>query len=196
MDLHQAHHIVNEVFSMYEEFGDADYIGEPVSQVEHMCQAAELAKKAGYDDEVVLAAFFHDIGHLFEFISPVQSMDGVGVVDHEKIGAEFLRQRGFSEKICKLIESHVQAKRYLTYKYYDYYQKLSPASKITLNHQGGIMDENEAQEFEKDELYELYIKMREWDDQAKMVNAKVPGLDTYRLLTMGHLMKQQAIDIS
>src|SRR6476469_7963121 len=125
MDLHQAHHIVNEIFSMYEEFGDADYIGEPVSQVEHMCQAAELAKTAGYDDEVVLAAFFHDIGHLFEFISPVESMDGVGVMDHEKIGADFLRQRGFSEKICKLVSSHVQAKRYLTYKFNDYYQKLS-----------------------------------------------------------------------
>ena len=56
--------IVKEVFSLYEKHGDEDYIGEPVSQLEHMSQAALLAEEEGYDDEVILAAFFHDIGHL------------------------------------------------------------------------------------------------------------------------------------
>ena len=56
--------IVNEIFALYEKHGDEDYIGEPVSQLEHMSQAAALAEEEGYDDEVVLAAFFHDIGHL------------------------------------------------------------------------------------------------------------------------------------
>jgi len=55
---------LQEVFSLYEKFGDADYIGEPVSQIEHMSQAAQLAMKEGLDDEVILAAFFHDIGHI------------------------------------------------------------------------------------------------------------------------------------
>ena len=56
---------VKMVFDLYEKFGHADYIGEPVSQIEHMCQSAQLAQKEGYDDEVILAAFFHDLGHLF-----------------------------------------------------------------------------------------------------------------------------------
>ena len=39
-----AEQIVDEVFSLYELHGDEDYIGEPVSQLEHMSQAAALAK--------------------------------------------------------------------------------------------------------------------------------------------------------
>ena len=53
-----------EIFGLYEQHGTADYIGEPVSQIEHMSQAAQLAMAEGFDDEVVLAAFFHDIGHI------------------------------------------------------------------------------------------------------------------------------------
>ncbi|HZH65194.1 MAG TPA: HDIG domain-containing protein, partial [Flavisolibacter sp.] len=111
-----ATRIVDEVFSLYEKWGSEDYIGEPVSQLEHMTQAAQLAEEEGYDDEVILAAFFHDLGHLAEHLMPVEKMEGVGVMDHEKIAADYLREKGFSEKLCLLVQSHVQAKRYLTYK--------------------------------------------------------------------------------
>ena len=60
----QAKAIAEEIFGLYDRYGGEDYIGEPVSQVEHMSQAAALAQNEGHDDEVVLAAFFHDIGHL------------------------------------------------------------------------------------------------------------------------------------
>lgn len=188
MQRERAIAVADDIFMLYEKYGDADYIGEPVSQLEHMCQAAELAEEEGYDDEIILAAFFHDIGHLAEFIMPVEQMGGVGVVDHEKIGADFLRAKGFSEKICMLIHSHVEAKRYLTFKYPDYYQKLSPASKITLSHQGGVMNETEAIAFESDELHVLYIKLRQWDDKAKEVNKPIPDLSKYRTMAIEHLL--------
>ncbi len=114
MTREEAQAIVDEIFSLYENYGAADYIGEPVSQIEHMCQAAQLAEAEGYDEEVVLAAFFHDIGHLCEHVLPVPSMDGYGIVDHEGLGSRYLLEKGFSEKIAKLVESHVAAKRYLT----------------------------------------------------------------------------------
>src|ERR1700709_795753 len=119
-----AEAIVNHVFSLYERFGDEDYIGEPVSQLEHMAQAAALAKQEGYDDEVVLAAFFHDIGHLCADAGEAESMDGMGNVDHEKLGADYLLENGFSERLANLVQGHVIAKRYLTYKYPEYYSKL------------------------------------------------------------------------
>jgi len=50
MNADQARIVVNEIFSLYESYGAADYIGEPVSQIEHMCQAAQLAEAEGYDD--------------------------------------------------------------------------------------------------------------------------------------------------
>lgn len=63
-------------------------------------------------------------------------MGEFGVKRHEQLGADFLRSLGFSEKIAQLVENHVQAKRYLTFRYPDYYTKLSEASKQTLIYQG------------------------------------------------------------
>jgi len=190
MNVEQARSVVDEIFSLYENYGAADYIGEPVSQIEHMCQAAQLAEEEGYDEEVILAAFFHDIGHLCEHILPVQSMDGYGIVDHESLGGEFLREKGFSEKIARLVESHVAAKRYLTYRHPGYYNKLSEASKITLEKQGGRMNEMEAKQFEEDHLHLLFIKLREWDDKAKMERIPLPSLEIYKQMALQHLVMQ------
>ena len=186
----KAEAIVDEVFELYEQYGNADYIGEPVSQIEHMCQAAQLAEEEGYDDEVILAAFFHDIGHLCEHIMPVEHMDNYGIADHESLGSDFLREKGFSEKITRLVESHVAAKRYLTYKLPDYYNKLSDASKMTLEKQGGVMTETEAETFEADYLHILFIKIREWDDRAKIIHQPLPSLDKYKQMAISHLMQQ------
>jgi phosphonate degradation associated HDIG domain protein len=190
MKREEAQVIVEEIFSLYEKHGESDYIGEPVTQLEHMCQAAELAEEEGYDDEVVLAAFFHDIGHLCEFIMPVENMEGVGVLDHESIGQDYLESRGFSKRISKLVKSHVEAKRFLTFKYPDYYEKLSEASKKTLEHQGGRMNAEEAQLFESDPMYNDYIKMRTWDDLAKVVGKKLPSLEKYKEMAINHLINR------
>jgi 2-amino-1-hydroxyethylphosphonate dioxygenase (glycine-forming) len=190
MNQEQAVNICNEVFSLYENYGNADYIGEPVSQLEHMCQAAQLAEAGGYDEEVILAAFFHDIGHLCEHIIDTKPMDGYGVVNHEIIAGNYLREKGFSEKMARLVESHVQAKRYLTFKYPDYFSKLSDASKMTLAKQGGVMDELEADNFETDHLHLLYVKLREWDDKAKLEHQPLPSLDSYKEMAIRHLLMQ------
>jgi len=179
---------LNEIFLLYDEHGHDDYIGEKVSQIEHMTQAAQLAESEKYDDEVVLAAFFHDIGHLCEYIMTVKRMEDCGVVDHEELGADYLLAKGFSKKIAQLVKSHVQAKRYLAFKKPEYYNILSEASKKTLEFQGGIMTEAEALQFEKDPLHELYIKMRMWDDQAKIQNIAIPSLDKYKKMAFKHLM--------
>jgi phosphonate degradation associated HDIG domain protein len=190
MNADHARIVVDEIFSLYENYGAADYIGEPVSQIEHMCQAAQLAEAAGYDDEVVLAAFFHDIGHLCEHIYETKQMDGYGVMDHESLGSQYLREKGFSEKIARLVESHVPAKRYLTFKYPEYYNKLSEASKATLDKQGGRMDDAEAKQFEADNLYLLFIKIREWDDKAKIEKVPLPSLEIYKQMAFQHLVIQ------
>ena len=189
MKKEEAEIIVDEIFSLYENHGNADYIGEPVSQLEHMCQAAELAEEEGHDDEVVLAAFFHDIGHLCEFIMPVELMEGVGVLDHESIGQEYLVKKGFSERIAKLVRSHVEAKRFLTFRYPEYFEKLSDASKLTLQHQGGRMNAEEAEAFEADPMFDIYIKMRTWDDLAKITNKALPDLNRYKQMAISHLMQ-------
>lgn len=179
--------VVDEVFSLYEKFGDADYIGEPVSQLEHMSQAADLAEAEGYDDEVVLAAFFHDIGHLCANAEEAGSMDGMGNVDHERLGADYLLERGFSERVANLVQGHVIAKRYLTYKYPEYYNRLSDASKATLEFQGGVMTADEAAEFELNQDAELIIRLRYWDDMAKETHVAVNNIDHLKAMALAHL---------
>jgi len=180
--------IVEEVFALYTLHGDEDYIGEPVSQIEHMSQAAALAESEGYDDEVILAAFFHDLGHLCAS-NQTESMDGFGAVHHEKLGADYLRERGFSDRLSNLVQAHVVAKRYLTYKYPEYYEKLSPASKATLNFQGGVMSEAEANAFELNPDANLIIRMRYWDDEAKLEHIAVDNINHLKEIAIKHLKR-------
>jgi phosphonate degradation associated HDIG domain protein len=200
MTAEQAEKITDEIINLYEGYGGAEYSGEKVSQLEHMVQAAQLAEEQGYDEEVILAAFLHDIGHISEAASTEESMsasgqksasregmEGLGIKDHEELGAEFLRKKGFSKKIVRLVESHVEAKRYLTIKDPAYYSQLSEASKKTLEYQGGPMTREEAEAFEQYPLFSLIIQMRKWDEQAKIENKPLPDLQHYRQMMLHHL---------
>src|SRR3546814_12297345 len=66
-----------------------------------------------------------------------------------------------------LVAGHVTAKRYLTLKEPGYYDRLSEASKKTLEFQGGPMSEKEARDFESDPMMEACLKIRYWDDEGK-----------------------------
>lgn len=176
---------------MYERYGGEEYAGEKVTQLEHMAQAAELAEEQGYDEEVILAAFLHDIGHITESATSEEGRMGrFGIKDHEAIGAEYLLEKGFSKKICRLVASHVEAKRYLTVRDPSYYARLSDASKRTLEYQGGPMTEEEATAFEQYPLFELIIKMRTWDEEAKIEHKPLPNLEHYRQMMLRHLRER------
>jgi phosphonate degradation associated HDIG domain protein len=190
MTTEQAEKITNEIMDLYAGYGGAEYAGEKISQLEHMVQAAQLAEEQGYDEEVILAAFLHDIGHISEAAKGADGpneMDGFGIMDHEALGAEFLREKGFSKKIARLVESHVEAKRYLTVKDPTYFDQLSEASKKTLEYQGGPMTPEEADAFEQYPLFQLIIQMRKWDEQAKIEQKPLPDLDHYRHMIFRHL---------
>lgn len=169
--------VTAQVFELYAKFGANDYIGEPVSQLEHMSQATQLAMQEGFDDEVVLAAFLHDVGHLCTSRNSENDMNGFGIKSHEKIGADYLRGLGFPERIAALVESHVEAKRYLCFVQPEYMAKLSEASQETLKLQGGVMTAAEAEHFERNPLHKLMVKMRLWDDLAKETHQGLVDFD-------------------
>jgi len=188
MQAEQIESTVDNIFELYAMHGAEEYAGEKVSQLEHMCQAAMMAMQEGYDDEVILAAFLHDVGHLLPQVHG--TMGDYGMIDHEKMGADYLHKLGFSDRLCRLIAAHVNAKRYLTWKDRVYYDQLSEASKKTLEYQGGSMQETEAKQFESDPLFDLYIKMRRWDEAAKVEHQQVPDLSLFRIKAIEHLRKQ------
>lgn len=161
------------ISQLFAQGGHDAYFGEPVTQLEHALQTAKLAEDADADRDTVLAAFLHDIGHLLPAESGAGYMDGYGTVDHERLGADFLRKRGFSEKMAQLIENHVDAKRYLVARNPEYLARLSEASLQTLGFQGGPMTPDEATRFEQHPYFKEILQLRYWDEQAK-----IPGLPT------------------
>ncbi|HEY4966290.1 MAG TPA: HDIG domain-containing metalloprotein [Puia sp.] len=186
----EAARIAEEIIHLYTIHGHEEYSGEKVSQLEHMVQAAQLARSQGFDDEVVLAAFLHDIGHIAEKLSESNAMGAYGIKDHETLGAEFLSERGFSDRLIRLVASHVVAKRYLTRREDGYYDKLSEASKKTLEYQGGPLTDAEADTMEKDPLFKEIIQMRRWDEEAKLEHQPIPSLEIFKKLIFLHLVSQ------
>ena len=176
----------DQLFMLMRQQAEADYIGEPVSQLEHALQCAQLAAQEGASEHLILAALLHDIGHICDPRADV--MAGVGVRNHEHIGADYLRSLGLAEPIAELVSQHVNAKRYLVYKYPAYREKLSAASKQTLVHQGGAMSADEAERFEQHPLFASILKLRAWDEAAKQPDADVPPLSAWRaMLQRGRL---------
>ena len=173
---------VQDIFDIYDTYGNSDYIGEPVSSIEHALQAAYLAKLANQPDTIIAGALLHDLGHLIGLSAPekYERMGDCGFFAHEGIGAFFLEQRGFPPETCALVRNHVNAKRYLTWKDPSYFNKLSDASKITLGYQGGPMNDEEAKIFENDPFSSVILLMRTWDEAAKIPKRDVPNLDSYR----------------
>jgi 2-amino-1-hydroxyethylphosphonate dioxygenase (glycine-forming) len=190
MKKQEAERISNEIIQLYTLYGGEEYSGEKVSQLEHMVQAAQLAKAEGYNDEVILAAFLHDIGHIAEKLTDENSMDSYGIRYHEAIGASYLTDNGFSFRVSRLVASHVAAKRYLTLREPGYYDKLSEASKRTLEFQGGPMSEEEADLLEEDSLFREIVQMRRWDEAAKLEHQPMPSLEFFKELIFQHLLEQ------
>ena len=100
---------IKSIFDLYRTYGNRDYIGESVSQLEHAFQCAYNASLDYPDNKnVILGAFLHDVGHLLaieyeerqlDVNLPANfkniSMDECGLKDHENIGADFLKGIGF-----------------------------------------------------------------------------------------------------
>ena len=164
---------------------EQDYIGEPVSQLQHALQCAAAATHARAPTAAVLAALFHDVGHLRGAGRP--DMDGLGVVDHEVIGAHLLLETGCSAEVAHLVESHVAAKRYLCFRDAAYRSRLSAASERTLAFQGGPMNTAEARRFSALPNLRWILALRSWDEQAKDPGANPPGLESYRASLEAHI---------
>lgn len=157
--------MVQKIVDLFNEKGHSLYGGEAVTQMEHALQAATYARKNNASDALIAASLLHDIGHLLHAL-PDDAPD-FGVDDlHEELAAIFL-EKYFIKEVVEPAKLHVQAKRYLCFVDADYYNTLSEPSRQSLALQGGIMNAEEAAEFEKYENYKEAVLLRTWDDLAK-----------------------------
>ncbi|MBO6701249.1 MAG: phytanoyl-CoA dioxygenase family protein [Pseudomonadales bacterium] len=154
-----------------------DYIGEPVSQLQHALQAAALAEAAQADEPQILSALLHDVGHWCE--PGAERMKHLGAMHHERLGQKFLDQLGLHPDVGALVGLHVDAKRYLAGSQSEYIAKLSAASAETLRLQGGPMNTDEQRAFESHVLHQKALQLRAWDEAAKDPDREVRPLGRY-----------------
>jgi phosphonate degradation associated HDIG domain protein len=169
---------VERILDLFERRGRAAYLGEPVSQVEHALQTAWAAEKAHADSPLIAAALLHDIGHLLHFL-PEDCAAG-GVDDrHEELGARWVR-RHFGQAVSEPIRLHVPAKRYLCATEPGYRERLSAASQLSLQLQGGAFSPQEAEAFRRRAHFEAALALRRWDEEAKVAGLATPDLAHFR----------------
>ena len=145
------------------------YGQEPVSELVHALQCATLAEDEGADDELVV-----EDGDLSDSVGSGSGTPPNG--DHGELGAEQLHEY-FSDRILFCIGNHAEAKRYLCTAEPEYFARLSTGSVVTLEKQGGKMDEDERATFESSPYYADAVKLRRWDDRGKVPGAAARSLD-------------------
>jgi len=166
--------VIEDLIQLYEAKGGREYEGEGISQLEHALQSAQLAQQAGAAPALVCAALLHDVGHLLNDKGETPTLRGVDDL-HQYAALPFLRPY-FPEAVLGPIRLHVDAKRYLCATRPDYYERLSEDSKRSLKLQGGVFAPAEAERFIGQPHAAEAVKVRLWDDAAKVRGAATPGL--------------------
>ena len=167
----------HDIAVLFARRGGEQYSGEPVTQLEHALQSAQLAEQEGADDELVTAALLHDLGHLVHELGETPTLRGIDDA-HQYLAIPFLRGL-FSDRVLGAIGGHVDAKRYLCATRDGYHEALSDDSKRSLKLQGGTFDARQAQAFIDKPGSPEAVRLRIWDDQAKAAGLSTPPLDHF-----------------
>ena len=161
------------------------YIGEKVTMTEHMIQSAMLAEKNKSSSSLICASLLHDYGH-FILDNPDKLVNQKEDGKHEDVAYRYLKKY-FKKNVVEPIKIHVKAKRYLV-RNQKYYRILSQASKVSLHLQGGVMNDEESEKFEREKFFDDAIKLRKFDEAAKKIGIKMKNINNYKSLLNSNLL--------
>ena len=168
---------IEDIGALFRDHGHIEYSGEPVTQLAHALQAAHRAEREGGDDALVTAAFLHDLGHLLNRLGDTPTARGVDD-QHQYFAIPFLRPL-FPAAVVEPIRLHVDAKRALCAIDPAYHDGLSEDSQRSLRLQGGIFSPEETQTFLAKPFAQEAMRVRRWDDAAKVPGAPTPALEHF-----------------
>ena len=179
----------DRIFELLESRGGGRYGLSAVTQKEHALQAAQLATQRGLGEALIIAALFHDVGHLL--VEKDLDLARQGIDDlHEETSANAL-ETVFGKDVAEPVRLHVAAKRYLCAVNPAYHDKLSEDSRRSLVLQGGPMTPTEVAAFDNLEHRTAALALRMIDDEAKVAGLKTSSLDSYRPLAARLQLRRQ-----
>jgi phosphonate degradation associated HDIG domain protein len=168
---------IGDIERLFADHGHIAYSGEGVTQLEHALQSARRAEEAQADAALVTAALLHDLGHLLNPQGATPTERGIDD-QHQYFAIPFLRPV-FPAAVVEAIRLHVDAKRALCALEPDYHAALSQDSKRSLALQGGIFSPEQAEAFLAKPFAREAMRVRRWDDAAKVPGEQTPGLGHY-----------------
>lgn len=170
---------IHDISHLLTQHGSNQYGREAVSQLEHALQCAHLAESAGETDVLVMACLLHDLGHLLAAEKAGETETDADTDDlHQYTALPFLRGT-LADTVLEPIRLHVDAKRYLCLAEANYFSSLSAASVHSLALQGGVFTGLQAQSFMQQPHAEQAVRLRRYDDLAKVAGLEVPPLSHY-----------------
>jgi phosphonate degradation associated HDIG domain protein len=169
---------IERIFERFDRHGGNDYGGERVRQLEHALQCAALAETEGAGPALITAALLHDIGHLIHDLGIAPAARGIDD-RHEVLGQQWLEQ-WFGPAVTEAVRLHVPAKQYLTGTDPGYFATLSAGSVRSLALQGGPFSAEAAAEFIAQPHAEEAVRLRRWDEAAKVAGKATPDLGHFR----------------
>jgi len=160
------------------------YGGEPVTELAHSLQCAELARDAGADDELQLACLLHDVGRFA--VDPRLIFDqkdratgaNPDAKGHHDVGADLIAPY-VPERVAWLVRMHADAKRYLCAVESRYWDTLTPGSRYTLTLQGGVMTPAAVAGLTRHPWLPDAVRLRRWDDLAKVPDRPTRPLEAW-----------------
>ena len=165
---------IADIEAMFRAQGHCQYSGEPVTQLEHALQSAWLAQQSGAAPALIAACLLHDYGHMSNALGETPTLRGIDD-KHQYHGVSALKGL-FPEAVLAPIRLHVDAKRYLCASDGAYWASLSEDSRRSLELQGGRYGAEEAAKFIAQPYAEDAVKLRRWDDLAKVAGIDTPDL--------------------
>jgi predicted HD phosphohydrolase len=180
--------MADRLLAAMKESASRQYGREVVTELAHALQCADLAEAGGADEELALASLLHDVGRfavgpdeISDTLEQVAARAAAGARGHHEAGADLVVPY-VPARVAFLVRAHVDAKRYLCATDAAYHESLSRASKRTLTLQGGVMEAEEARRVEQHPWWADAVRLRRWDDAAKVVGKKTRPLSAWKPL--------------
>jgi len=152
---------ISDICVLFARKGGRLYDGEPVTQLEHALQSAAMAEAEGAPPALVAAALLHDLGHLLNDQGDTPTLRGIDDL-HQYAALPFLRGTFGDDVLCATRAG--------------YFDALSLDSKRSLALQGGVYSVEEAAAFRAQPYAEDAVRVRLWDDSAKLAGVDTPAL--------------------
>ena len=180
---------LDAIGALFAAHGSRMYSGEPVTQLEHALQSASLAERDGASAALITASLLHDLGHMINDQGETPTLRGIDD-RHEFVAIPRLRGL-FGDAVLAPIRLHVEAKRYLCARGDgscsgpDYLAALSADSLRSLRLQGGVFSPAQAVVFLAQPFAGDAVRVRRWDDLAKVAGLATPSLEHYLAVAAG-----------